>query len=64
MTNWKEQWSKTYDEWNSSPSAVGTAKTLAEAFISTEIIEKLIEDASSITDNDMGVEQKLRNKWL
>lgn len=37
---------------------------MIKAFISTEIIEKLIKDAGDITDNDMKVEQRLRDKWL
>ncbi len=73
--NWKEQFDKEFwveeaDDWGSTPNP-----SEIKSFISTQIIEKLIEDIpddindaalhTRISSNATGIlKRQLRNKWL
>lgn len=60
--NWKEQFDNKLGE---DFGADLEGKEKVKVFISTEIIEKLIEDAVSIKfHSEQNFKQQLRDKWL
>lgn len=59
--NWKEQLFNEFADPNGNISVRGIT---LEHFISTEIIEKLIEDIPTTTLRIEEIKQQLRDRWL
>jgi hypothetical protein len=60
--NWKEQFDRKWGA-GEDKDEVRVGKEI-KSFISTEIIEKLIAEASSYFIDDYGMAKELRKKWL